>query len=128
MTEETNPAGGGEGTGDAGAAALSGDPDVKALEAELKEKQLAQSSQTAAELQLAHETIVELKATNADLEGRIATLEKDTRVKDLQQKIATLSNQPVIHTVVSGTQVSAQAVELDSGDFEAFSASDFTED
>ncbi len=128
MTEDTNPATDGEGTGEPGAAALSGDPDIAALEATLKEKELALSSQTSAELNLAHEKIVELEKTNKELTARMAVLEKDTRVKELTQKIETLSKQPVIHTVVSGAPVSAQPVELDSGDFEQFSALDFTED
>ena len=128
MTDETNPAGGGEGTEPAGAATLSGDADVKALEAELKEKKLAQSSQTVAELDIAHARIVELETTNKALEGRMAALEKDTRVNDLQQQIAALSSQPVVHTMVGGAPTAAQAVELDTGDFEAYSASDFTED
>jgi hypothetical protein len=104
------------------------DPDVRALEAELKEKEVAMSSQTSAELNLAHDRIVELETTNKDLEGRMAALEKDTRVKELQSKIAVLSKQPVVHTVVAGATAPAQAVELDTGDFEAYSAFDFTED
>jgi hypothetical protein len=104
------------------------DPDVRALEAELKEKELAMSSQTSAELNLAHDRIVELETTNKDLEGRMAALEKDTRVKELQNKIAVLSKQPVVHTIVAGVTAPAQAVELDTGEFEAYSAYDFTED
>lgn len=127
MTDETNPAGGGEGTEPAGAAALSGDPDVAALEAELQEKKLAQSSQTATELTVAQTRIVELETTIKAQEIRMAALEKDTRVKDLQQQIATLSSQPVIHTMVGGAPTAAQAVELDTGAYEAFTVADFTE-
>ena len=130
MTEETDPTPPAEGGGttDPG---LSGDPDVAALEAAVKEKELAKAAHTAEELKLAHNTIAELNAKNATLEARLLALEKDTRVKELQKKLDVMASTPVVHTVVAGGLAGAapaQAVELDSGNFEAYGALDFAED
>lgn len=128
MTEENNPAGGGEGTEEVGAAEMNEAPDIVALKAQIKELEQSNAVQAVAERDLAKNKIVELEATVSALQDQITAMDHDSKVRELQKKYEALSSQPVIHTVVSEAQVSAQAVELDSGEFEAFSASDFTED
>ncbi len=107
------------------------DPDIAALEAAVQVKEAMNAAHIANELKIAHATIAELKTANTALEARLIALEKDTRVKELQKKLDVMASTPVVHTVVSSgatAPVAAQAVELDSGGFEAFAASDFAED
>jgi hypothetical protein len=104
-------------------------PDIVALEAQITERENALASQTAGELKMAHDKIVELEASVVALKAQMEASDHDVKVRELQKKYEALSKQPVIHTVVSGAPAPAQAaVELDTGDFEAFSAFDFTED
>jgi hypothetical protein len=104
-------------------------PDIVALEAQITERENALASQTAGELKMAHDKIVELEASVVALKAQMEANDHDVKVKELQKKYEALSKQPVIHTVVSGAPAPAQAaVELDTGDFEAYSAYDFTED
>lgn len=131
MTDENEPKNPPEGEGGDPAPGTTDDPDIAALEAAVKERELAQASHTAEELKLAHTTIAELTTANATLEARLLALEKDTRVKDLQKKLDIMASTPVAHTVVSGGVAglaAPQAIELDSGEFAAFSATDFSED
>lgn len=104
-------------------------PDIAALEAQITERENALASQTAGELKMAHDKIVELEASVVALKAQMEANDHDVKVKELQKKYEAISKQPVIHTIVSGAPAPAQAaVELDSGDFEAYSAFDFTED
>ena len=129
MTEETNPAGGGEGTEGAGDPVQNKAPDIVALEAQITEREQALAGQTAAELKIAHDKIAELEGTVTALKVQMEANDHDVKVRELQKKYEALSRQPVVHTVVAGAPAAAaQAVELDTGEFEAFSASDFTED
>lgn len=102
--------------------------DVAALEAQLEEVKKQKTNQAAAELEAAKAKIAELEASNKDLIRRVAEMEHDGRVRELQRQIAELSKQPVIHTRIT-TPVSAErtAVELDNEEFPAFSAKDFGE-
>ena len=131
MTEETpeTATGGNEPEG------VVGTPGLAELEAGINEQTAKSTEQTTAELNLAQGRIVELEATNKELKTKVAMLENDTttKIKELTRKLDTLSKQPVIHTVMAGAPgtmapMAAQPVELDSGGYEAFSASDFTED
>jgi hypothetical protein len=103
-------------------------PDIVALEAQITERENALASQTAGELKMAHDKIVELEASVVALKAQMEANDHDVKVRELQKKYEALSKQPVIHTIVAGATAPAQAVELDSGDFEAYSAYDFTED
>lgn len=104
-------------------------PDIVALEAQITERENALASQTAGELKMAHDKIVELEASVVALKAQMEANDHDVKVRELQKKYEALSKQPVVHTVVTGATAPAQAaVELDTGDFEAYSAFDFTED
>ena len=102
-------------------------PDIVALEAQLelaKAENVARDNNTMAELAAAKKQIAEQEQTITELKATAAAIEHDGRVDELQRQIKALSETPVIHTRVSATQTDHVAAELDSDEFQAFSAMD----
>jgi hypothetical protein len=77
-------------------------PDILALEAQLEEAKTANANRQLSELEAAKAKITELVQTIKDQERKLAQIEHDGRVKELEREIATLKVQPVYHTNVTG--------------------------
>lgn len=128
MTDETNPAEGGEGTPpvvDEGVAER--DATIATLEAQIEAQKNANekhaSANSAVELQAAQAKITEQGTLIHALQDKVATMDHDGKVKELQAQYEALAKQPVIHTVVGGAtgagMASMQPIELDSDEFPA---------
>ncbi len=105
------------------------DPDIAALEAQLGEVSKQRQLQRDVELESAKAKIAELEQVNAETLRKLAAVEHDGRVRELQAEIAKLTAQPVYHTkITSGEKATTiRELELDNDEFPAYTAKDFGE-
>ncbi len=104
--------------------------DIAALEAQLEEKKTANARKQISELEAAKVKISELEQLIGDQNRKLAELEHDTRVKELQVQIEKLSKEPVYHTRVSladSRTSEAREQGLDEEEFPTFTIRDFGE-
>jgi|GEM_PF-2300858 len=102
--------------------------DITALEVQLKEAELAKAKKALSELEMARGKITELEQIIKEQDKKLASIEHDTRVKELQAKIAELSKEPVYHTkMAAGSDITVRELELDNEEFPAYTARDFGE-
>lgn len=101
--------------------------DITALEAQLEEAKKHSTNKLASDLFGANQKIAELELANKELMRKVAEIEHDGRVKDLQKQIAELSKEPVYRTKITSDSGIARELEFDNDEFPSFTAKDFGE-